>query len=234
MGENKIFSFALVLSLLLHILALIQFSYNRSHYVREGVPQSEITYQPVKVTKADNQTRRSSLKDSPSSSNLKSKALADKKINLGNKVFFNSSLASPFMKDLDKSSEKISVNKNQMVTLDSRSTNRQVTLPTIKSDKIDNPVYLHYYEIIRDKVKDRAYLNYAGTDTGEVYLTFVLTSDGSLKEIRLIEEKTSASKYLKNISLKSIRDSCPFPSFLHDLKYPELSFSVLIKFEAKN
>ena len=104
----------------------------------------------------------------------------------------------------------------------------------MKSEKINNPVYLDYYQIVRNKIKERAYRNYSRTDAGEVYLTFVLASDGSLKQIKLVDEKTSGGAYLKDVGLKSIRDSSPFPSFPRDLAYPELSFNVIISFEVKN
>ena len=150
-------------------------------------------------------------------------------------MFFNNQLGiSPFIKDMDNLSGKILLNKNQMASMDSRNVARRITVPAIKSEKISNPVYLNYDQIIRNKIKDRAYMNYSGIDIGEVYLTFVLASDGSLKQIKLIEEKTSANEYLKNIGLKSIQESTPFPSFPRDLKYPELSFNVLIKFEVKD
>ena len=59
----------------------------------------------------------------------------------------------------------------------------------------------------------------------------MLSSDGSLKEIKIINNKTVANDYLRNVGLRSIKESSPFPAFPFDLKYPELSFNIVISFE---
>ena len=236
-SSNKIFGYALGLSLFIHIGALVQFAYHHPGYYKEKpVPKLELVYQPVKAVNLKRDRVKRVLKEDSSNKLTKEiKLTQERRISPNNKMFFNNQLGiSPFIKDMDNLSGKILLNKNQMASMDSRNVARRITVPAIKSEKISNPVYLNYDQIIRNKIKDRAYMNYSGIDIGEVYLTFVLASDGSLKQIKLIEEKTSANEYLKNIGLKSIQESTPFPSFPRDLKYPELSFNVLIKFEIKD
>ena len=80
-------------------------------------------------------------------------------------------------------------------------------------------------------IKKRAYANFSKVETGEVYMTFVVLSDGRLKQVQLIEEKTAAQDYLRQVSLKSVEECNPFPRFPPDLTYPELSFNVVISFE---
>ena len=75
------------------------------------------------------------------------------------------------------------------------------------------------------------YLNDPQFVTGEVYLTFILLSNGTLRDVKIIDEKTTANAYLRNLGLRSIKESNPFPSFPGDLTYPELTFSVVIAFE---
>lgn len=110
---------------------------------------------------------------------------------------------------------------------------KKITLPAIDIDKINNPSYLGYYQIVREKIRRAAYQSYTRTETGEVYLTFVIANNGFLKDIRLIEEKSSKDPYLKEIALKSIRDASPFPAFNKELDYPQLSFNVVISFEVE-
>ena len=108
---------------------------------------------------------------------------------------------------------------------------RKITLPAIEMAKIDNPSYISYYQIVREKIRRSAYQNYTHNETGEVYVSFIISNDGYIKDVRLAEEKTTANDYLKNIALKSIRDASPFPNFPKELDYPQLSFNIIISFE---
>jgi len=121
--------------------------------------------------------------------------------------------------------------KPVFVTLDIIAVRKKIVLPALDVQKIRNPFYMNYYQIVREKIKHCAYNNYSQVEVGEVYLTFAISADGSLKEVRLIEEKSSSSTYLRGISLKSIQDASPFPPFPKDLDYPQLSFNVVISFE---
>lgn len=110
---------------------------------------------------------------------------------------------------------------------------RQVAVPVIKSGKINSPAYVTYYQIVRDRIRQKAYNNYLQLKSGDVYLTFVLLANGQLKDIKIIEEHTSDNEYLKQVGIKSVKEAGPFPSFPEDLKYPELTFNVVISFQFK-
>jgi len=43
----------------------------------------------------------------------------------------------------------------------------------------------------------------------------------------VVEGKSAASPYLKEIALKSVRDASPFPNFPKELDYEKLSFNVV-------
>jgi TonB family protein len=108
---------------------------------------------------------------------------------------------------------------------------KKISLPAIQMAKIDNPSYISYYQIVREKIRRSAYQNYTHNETGEVYVSFIISNDGYIKDVRLIEEKTMADDYLKKIALSSIRDASPFPNFPKELDYPQLSFNIIISFE---
>lgn len=108
---------------------------------------------------------------------------------------------------------------------------KKVTLPPITTDKINNPSYISYYQIVREKIRRAAYQNYTRTETGEVYISFIISSNGYLEEVRLVEERSSPSPYLRGIALRSLKDASPFPKFPKELDYPQLSFNVVISFE---
>lgn len=105
---------------------------------------------------------------------------------------------------------------------------KKISLPPLDIDKINNPSYLSYYQIVREKIKRAAYQNCTEAETGEVYLSFIISSDGNTGEIRILEDRSDASPYLKEAAFKSIKDATPFPPFPKELDYPQLSFNVAI------
>lgn len=108
---------------------------------------------------------------------------------------------------------------------------KKITLPPVETGKLDNPTYVSYYQFVREKIRRAAYQNYSRSETGEIYIAFVISSSGVLKDVRLVEEKSSPKYYLKETALRSVRDASPFPAFPKDLDYPQLSFNVIISFE---
>ena len=114
---------------------------------------------------------------------------------------------------------------------------RQVKIPVLNSDKgmEMGARYMSYHEQIRDKIRNRAnfYVNDSNFASGEVYLTFIVSSDGDLMQVKVIHEKTRANAYVRSVGLRSIKEAAPFPRFSRDLDYPELTFNVLISFEVK-
>ncbi len=108
---------------------------------------------------------------------------------------------------------------------------KKITLPPIEMAKIDNPGYISYYQIVREKIRRSAYQNYTHNETGEVYLSFIISSDGLIRNARLVEERSGANDYLKGIALRSVNDASPFPNFPKELDYPQLTFNIIISFE---
>jgi TonB family protein len=108
---------------------------------------------------------------------------------------------------------------------------KKVNLPPVDLNKIDNPSYLSYYQIVREKIRRSAYQSYTRMETGEVYLSFLIARNGSLMDVRLLPDRSSQSAYLKDVAARSIRVASPFPIFPKELDYPQLSFNVIISFE---
>lgn len=110
---------------------------------------------------------------------------------------------------------------------------KKIIFPPLDLEKNNNPSYISYYQIVREKIKRCAYQNYTGKETGEVTISFIISDDGYIKEIRLIEDKSSPSPYLREAALRSINDASPFPNFPKELDYPKLSFNLAITFEVE-
>jgi len=108
---------------------------------------------------------------------------------------------------------------------------KEVSIPMLQSEKINTPSYITYYQIVRDRIRDRAYSNYTKLSVGEVFVTFVIKSNGALSGLQILEAKSAANDFLREVGLKSVNEAAPFPPFPKDLTYPELTFNVSISFQ---
>lgn len=105
-----------------------------------------------------------------------------------------------------------------------------VSFPEANSPFAKNPAYMSYYDVIREEIKAIASLNSPLMAEGEVYLTFILDSNGQLKALKLIEEKSVPDQELRRLAYDFVKQAAPFPPFPSDLKHSQLSFNVIIEF----
>ncbi|MBF0490557.1 MAG: hypothetical protein HQL15_08060 [Candidatus Omnitrophica bacterium] len=118
------------------------------------------------------------------------------------------------------------------VRMTSEQASRVVVTP-IKSDNVNSPNYTLYNEKVRQSIYERVWTNFSQQRVqvkGYVYLTFIIASDGSLKDFMIIDEKTNASQNLKYISTKSLKEA-HFPSFLKGMTLPEYTFNIEIEYQ---
>ena len=134
----------------------------------------------------------------------------------------NQSLSNNFVGD-ERRPEQI--RSSQMV--------HRISIVPIKSEKINNPAYTSYNEMVRNRIEEKVYDNYRRVESGVVNLTFVIASDGSLRGAQIIEEKTRASRSLIEISLLSLKQS-DFPPFLKGMTLPEYTFNIEIQYQVKD
>ncbi|MEI8011725.1 MAG: hypothetical protein WCI27_04490 [Candidatus Omnitrophota bacterium] len=108
---------------------------------------------------------------------------------------------------------------------------KAVSVPMLKSERINTPSYANYYQIVRNRIRERAYSNYTKLSVGEIFVTFIIKSDGTLSGLQILDDKSTANNFLRDVGLKSVREAAPFPAFPRDLVYPELTFNVSISFQ---
>ena len=98
------------------------------------------------------------------------------------------------------------------------------------SEKVNNPVYTSFEKrigaIIHEKV-DEKNANSPGNPVGTVVLSFILSRDGELLQVKIIEEKTSANEDLRRLVIESM-SAVHFPSLANDYNVPKISFSIQI------
>ncbi|NQT28063.1 MAG: hypothetical protein HQ570_00515 [Candidatus Omnitrophica bacterium] len=95
----------------------------------------------------------------------------------------------------------------------------------------ENPAYMDYYRLIRERIRNSAYHNYNSQKKGEVLLSFLIGKDGSLKGVDFDPQSVKNSN-LRKIALRSVRESAPFPEFPEELQqYTRLQFNISIYFK---
>ncbi len=227
MFSSRVFQVALLVSLITHGVILFQnpnFQLSSKAQKSEKLEVSYVREPEVKKEEPIKTTLRKELL--PRSLALK---IAARKINPP--PFIDREAI--FKKGRSTLSDKTEFIKPNVVKPDIISVKKIITTPAVDLDKISNPSYISYYQIVREKIRRSAYQNYSKAETGEVYISFIITRDGLMREVRLIEAKSSSNAYLKETALKSVRDSSPFPNFPKELDYPQLSFNVVISFEVE-
>ena len=218
--ENNIFKISLILSLVAHIAFFAKLSYSNIHYLNKPIKKVEVVYQQMKTPFDQTEIQAEEIDELEKKPAKRIKVLKEEK-----------APGSSIIKDLSKLVESFKMPQKQHPDVVKDHVKRRVTVPPLKSENMASPMYLNYYQVVRSKIERYAQEKYNKFDVGEVYLTFIISADGRLRDLKLIEDRTSASSYIKKISVQSIQEADPFPPFPQDLKYPELSFNVVIYFE---
>ncbi|MDD5409622.1 MAG: hypothetical protein PHC71_05995 [Candidatus Omnitrophica bacterium] len=237
MNSNRLIWFTLAVSVLSHGALLLQ-SPNLNPFV--PAPKEQII--KVRYLKKEESPSKPLLKQPLNAESRKSLSKQDPFLRLDSKIVnrvSDNSVPPPYIEreNIFKKDSRALTNKSPEFAKPAFSSpeiiaiKKKITLPEIEMARINNPSYISYYQIVREKIRRSAYQNYTHNETGEVCISFIISKEGYLKVFHLIEAKTSASDYLKAIALRSVKDASPFPDFPKELDYPQLSFNIIISFE---
>ncbi len=226
---NTRFYIALFISLIIHIVCIFFLSYDKIVIKRQPKKTLEVTYQKIKQIET-----KQSDKDFQDIKIIERKEQfkqPDVKILKGKREFVPS--VGENLKDFSKLTGKFKLERKRTVKMHSFDKSQKVAISLTEEEKISNPKYLSYYSIIGGMIKERVYdiLGNNETRRGEVYLTFLVSADGTLQDILVKDERTVASPYLKELALKSVRQAAPFPVFPKGLDYPEFTFNIKLYFQ---
>ena len=211
---NKLFSIALFCSLIIHVGVIAYLSIVKIKLFKKPMKQIEVTYQTV------NQKKKKKKSGQVQNVKIIKQPKKEKAVKILTTKREPTNLFGQKIRDMTKLSDKISFGKKQIPKIKTIDIERKITVPVLKAEKITNPKYLSYNENIRHMIRQIAYryVNHPDFQAGKVYLTFVLKANGELKDLKIIDSKTNANEYLRDIGLRSIKDSSPFPPFPEDLK----------------
>lgn len=95
-----------------------------------------------------------------------------------------------------------------------------------------DPVYLTYTQTLHQKIRQIALKNCPKKFAdGVVFVTFILNSNGEIKEVEIAEDKSSGEVILKEVARNSIQEAAPFPKFPESFNQAQITFNVIISFE---
>ncbi|MFH0762754.1 MAG: hypothetical protein V1925_02565 [Candidatus Omnitrophota bacterium] len=230
MSGNKVFQAALLISLTVHGVLLMQ-HYGGDVSLKNKEKKIEISYikkPPEYKPKPENQTLRKAKKEP--FLELKDKDLIEKRVPPPYTEKNNLPPSPRPQLALKTEADKPSLMTAAQVVL----VKKKVNLPAVMdAEKINNPSYINYYQIVREKIKRAAFRNYNGREIGQVTLSFIISNEGSLQKIFLMEEDSSGSLYLREIAVNSVNSASPFPRFPKELDYSCLLFRLPIEFETE-
>lgn len=233
--EKKLFLTGLLFSFLAHAVAigLLSLSHSRLSLFSKTSRSIEVTYQKIKPLTS--KKREIVVEDFKVLKILKPRQ--KQKVKVLSKKGNMFSVIGDRIRDISKLSGNLITSQKKNSTISMLDVGRKITLPPMGTTKITNPKYISYNDdmraVISHTIKKRAYtyVNHRDFEVGKVYLTFVLSSGGVLKQLQIIDGKTFANEYLRNVALKSIKESSPFPPFPLGFNYPEFTFNLLISFQ---
>ncbi len=233
--EKNLLITGFVLSLLVHAVGVILLSlpYIKAIKPPKSFKSIEVTYQDLKSSQKGR--KESSFRDLKVAKDPK--PYEDQKVRILEKKGNLFASLGDRIKDISKLTGKLRSSDKKIQKITTLDLGKKITLPPLSAEKITNPKYLTYNDDMRDvisrniKEKAYAYVNHPDFEAGEVYLTFVLASEGVLRGVKVIEDKTSANDYLRDVALRSIKESNPFPPFPKGFDYPEFTFNLLISFQ---
>ena len=222
MTENFLFK-ALFISLAVHtaVLCVTYFSrINDPHYKAIRQNRVEISYEPAYKKAAD-------IREYP----IKPAQYLD--LSYNQKLFSNGTILVSLAKERPTLPFGMFY-EHKPERMRTMELSHRVSLVPIKSEKINNPVYAAYNEMVRERIKEKVYANYDRMERGSVYLTFLLNESGALEAARIIPEKTDASEHLQKISIRSLREAGPFPAFLKGMNLTEYPFNIEIQYQVSD
>ena len=108
-----------------------------------------------------------------------------------------------------------------------------VDLSNLADDLGREPAYLRYFRSIRERIRYYAQQNARQVNrSGEVFVRFVLSSAGQLQSAELDAGRSVRDVALERLSLDSVRRAVPFPPFPSTFNQPQITFRIIIQYEA--
>jgi len=236
---NRSFRYALISSLIFHAIAIANWPfYGRLFSAKDQFKDIEITYvkakePPAAAPRKTEDVLKKSLPQPESA--IPTKMVSEE----------HSKAGQPKKSEAAAAKKDIAAAKKDEVKVDKKPVTEQraaveikqsvaVKTETAASADLRDPrlVPPSYAQMIRSRIIESLNSEDA-TGEGDVFVKFVITPNGELKDISVIDEKSSKDGALRRMAFEAVRDSSPFPKFPKDVLAPEITFTCQISFLRK-
>jgi len=238
MFENKSFQLAVLISIFLHFAIFISAPYVGVLPQKEPFEPIKVAYFKEKIEEKEKEIPKKLVGRKPESQLLPPmmpEALPEvRKEDMLNPPLEPQPLAKP---------EQVRKEEPTVETIGSGSGSRAViggkgkkfeTVVNNEKDSGKKATYIGYYRLVREKIRyyaDRNYIKEGSASQGEVFLSFVVTSNGELIHIMIMDNRSAKDLLLRDIAINSVRDASPFPVFPQGMNQYQITFNVIISFE---
>ena len=109
--------------------------------------------------------------------------------------------------------------------------------PAVKSgadlavDPSKGKVFARYFGSIKDKINQAVGRRYSGEGEGKVTVLFVVSENGKLQSVSVIEKQSEADLAAKRLVIDCVKDAAPFGVFPPELGNGRIAFNLTILFE---
>lgn len=227
MASDKIFTNALIASIILHIFILVPMPHI-SRVVKVQTPEeTEFTYQPERKTPIDSKLIAEKPTENPL---IPAKAEVPQE-----EPASGTQPAEPAHEETIQAQEKTSQNisaASESVSIKPDIPDTSMLIADDKKDLSTEPIYLDYYNAVRGQIYKSAQANrpYYFMEGG-VNLVFTLSRTGGLLSAGIAQERSTKNPILQRHALISIERAAPFSPFHESMKEQELTLRITISFE---
>ncbi len=99
-----------------------------------------------------------------------------------------------------------------------------------KKELSKNKSYISYYKLINEQLR-QAVIYPSHFSEGEISLSFVLASDGKLKNVEVLQATSLENEILKETAMQIVKRASPFPPFPKNLQQKQLTFNIVFCFK---
>lgn len=236
MSESKSLQLAFLISILLHFAIFLSASYTGVLPKKEPLKPIKVAYFKIK------ETPKKVIGQKPGSIPYVLPPIAPETLPEIRKEDIASPL--PVFKPQPQTGSSPDQVKKQEPTVETIGTSSRAVIgakgkkfETVVNDEKDigrKAAYIGYYRSVREKIRyyaDRNYLKEGSVSQGEVYLSFVVASNGELLHIMIIDSRSIDDSLLRSTAINSIRDASPFQAFPQGMNQYQVTFNVVISFE---
>src|SRR6185503_133731 len=219
--SDRFFYAALLGSLLFHLGAIVYLSSDRVNILHKPAKVIEVTYETIKTKPV-----REMKKEKP----IEAVKEAARKVEILEKAPQELPVIGEKVRDMSKLSDHLRFEQKESPKIKTFDMSRQIVVEQPQNEKISDPSYMRYNQDVRQKIKMQAYsiLENSEISPGRVYLSFMLSSNGSVQDVRVNEKRSYASEELKAAAVRSLKQANPFPPFPKGFNYKEFTFNIVI------